>query len=201
MALGVPEGSPLFAVSALVNLTSSTAISIRLIAVCTIVMEAGIMRAVLPAHWANPTVAFLTIRVAKGTIFLLVLRAGRKRLASSAARGLFPARMRHISVMIVVMIVMDRGTIIVLFRVCKGLLRIVSEVWHALIKHRMVMIAVGLLVVAMEATVMLWVVVEMMLSIIMIIMTVSKFILFHLVMISIMMIKIVAVMQIVVLLV
>jgi len=53
VALHVPQGAPLFAVSALVHLTGATAISIRLVAVGTVVAEARIVRAVLPADGAD----------------------------------------------------------------------------------------------------------------------------------------------------
>mgnify|MGYP006922971080 FL=1 len=75
VALGVPEGAPLFASLALVHLTSSTAISVWLVAVGTVIAEACVVRAVLPADWANTAVAVLAVRVAKSTIFLLVIRA------------------------------------------------------------------------------------------------------------------------------
>lgn len=75
VALGVPEGAPLFAASALVNLTSSTTICVWLVAVGAVIAEACVVRAVLPADWANTTVAALAVRVAKSTILLLVIRA------------------------------------------------------------------------------------------------------------------------------
>ena len=53
VALGVPQRSPFFAANALVDLTSATTISIRLVAVSTVVTEATVMRAVLPADGAD----------------------------------------------------------------------------------------------------------------------------------------------------
>ena len=91
VALGVPEGAPLLAVSTFVHLTGTAAICIRLIAVSTIIFEFLIMRAVLPAHGANTGVGVLTERITQRTILLLVLRAGREGLTDSAAGGLFPA--------------------------------------------------------------------------------------------------------------
>ena len=75
VARGVPERSPLFAALALMNLTGSTAIGIRLIAVCTIVTEASVGWAVLPADWANTAVALLAVRVAKSAILLMICGA------------------------------------------------------------------------------------------------------------------------------
>ena len=63
VALGVPESTPLFAALALVHLTGTTAISIRLVAVCAVVAEACIVRAVLPADWTNARVAIFTVWV------------------------------------------------------------------------------------------------------------------------------------------
>ena len=93
MARGVPERAPLFAALALMNLTGSTAVSIRLVAVCTVVAEADVAWAVLPADWANTAVAFLAVRVAKSTILLMIFGAGRERLAGRATVGLLPARL------------------------------------------------------------------------------------------------------------
>ena len=93
MARGVPERAPLFAALALMNLTGSAAVSIRLVAVCTVVTEADVAWAVLPADWANTAVAFLAVRVAKSTILLMIFGAGRERLAGRATVGLLPARL------------------------------------------------------------------------------------------------------------
>jgi len=127
MALGVPEGSPLL-VATLVNLTGTTTVGIRLVAVGTVITEAAVVRAVLPADGTDTGEAILTVGVAKGTILLLIVRAGGERLTSSAAIGLLPAGVRHIGVMVVVMEVVDGGTIVVLFSVSERLLRVVSEV-------------------------------------------------------------------------
>ena len=53
VALGVPQGAPFLAASALVYLASTAAISVRLVAVGTIVTEARVVRAVLPADWSD----------------------------------------------------------------------------------------------------------------------------------------------------
>ena len=75
VALGVPESTPLFAALALVHLTGTTTISIRLVAVCAIVAETCIVKAVLPADWADTRVSILTVWVAKGAILLFVVIA------------------------------------------------------------------------------------------------------------------------------
>ena len=53
VALRVPESAVFFASLALVHLTGASAICIGLIAVCTIVTEASVVRAVLPADWSD----------------------------------------------------------------------------------------------------------------------------------------------------
>lgn len=54
MALGIPEVAPLFAAwSALVHFTSTSSVGIRLVAVGSIVTEARVVWAVLPADGAN----------------------------------------------------------------------------------------------------------------------------------------------------
>ena len=53
MACRVPESAPLIAALALVDLTSTTAIGLRLIAVGAIVTEARVVGAVLPADGTN----------------------------------------------------------------------------------------------------------------------------------------------------
>ena len=60
----VPEGAPLFAASALVHLTSSTAIGIRFVAVCAVVTESIVMWAVLPANGTDSIEARLAVGVA-----------------------------------------------------------------------------------------------------------------------------------------
>ena len=75
MALGVPERAPFFAASALVHLTGSTAIGIRLIAVGTVITEASIVWAVLPADGSDTRVSTLAVWVAKSSILLFVIWA------------------------------------------------------------------------------------------------------------------------------
>lgn len=53
VARGVPEGAPLFAALALVDLTGTSAVGVRLVAVGTIVTEASVVGAVLPADGAD----------------------------------------------------------------------------------------------------------------------------------------------------
>jgi len=53
VARGVPEGAPLFAALALVDLTGTSAVSVRLVAVSTVVTEASVVGAVLPADGAD----------------------------------------------------------------------------------------------------------------------------------------------------
>ena len=91
MALGVPEGAPLLAASALVHLASTSAIGIRLVTVGTVVAETTIMGAALPADGTNTDEARLAIRVAQGAILLLVISASRERLSGCAAVGFLPA--------------------------------------------------------------------------------------------------------------
>ena len=152
MALGVPQGAPFLAAHALVHLTSSTAIGIWLVAVGAVVTEAAVVWAVLPANWTNTRVSILTVGVAESAILLLVIWARGERLASSAAVGLLPARVGHISVVIVVMEVVDRCTVVVLLSVSKWLLRVLSEVRHVFL----------VLVVAVEALVSHWVLIDSM---------------------------------------
>ena len=75
VALRIPEGAPLLAVSALVNLTGTAAVGIWLVAVGTIVAETAVDRAVLPANWTDARVSILTVWVAKGAILLFVVIA------------------------------------------------------------------------------------------------------------------------------
>jgi len=91
VALGVPESTELFATLHWMDLTGSTTIRVRLVAVSSIIAEASIMRAILPAYGANTTVAILAVRVAQGTILLLVIWARGERLTSRTTVGLFPA--------------------------------------------------------------------------------------------------------------
>ena len=72
VALGVEEVAPLLAAWAtLVNFTSTSAISIRLVAVGSIVTEFRIVWAVLPANGTDSREAFLAVIEAKGSILLL----------------------------------------------------------------------------------------------------------------------------------
>lgn len=91
VALWIPESTPLFATSALVNLTGTATISIRLVAVSSIITEFRVLWAVLPANWTDSGVTVLAVRIAESSILLLVSWAGRKRLSSGAAVSLLPA--------------------------------------------------------------------------------------------------------------
>ena len=64
MAFGIPEGTPFFASSTLMHLASTSAISIRLVAVGAIIAELLIVGAVLPADGANARVAILAVGIA-----------------------------------------------------------------------------------------------------------------------------------------
>ena len=72
VALGVPERAPFLAADALVHLTGTTAIGIRFVAVGTVVTEASVVWAVLPADGADTRVAILTVGVAESTVLLTV---------------------------------------------------------------------------------------------------------------------------------
>ena len=104
------------------HLTGSTTICVRLIAIGSIIMEALIVRAVLPAHRADSAVVTFTEGITERTILILVLRASREGFTCRAARCFFPARVRHIGVVVIVVIVVDRGAIIVLLGVSERLL-------------------------------------------------------------------------------
>ena len=104
VARGVPERAPLFAANALMDLTGATAVRVRLVAVGTIITEASVSWAVLPADGTDTTVAILAVRVAKGTILLLVFGAGGERLTGRATVGLLPAGVRNIGMMVIVVI-------------------------------------------------------------------------------------------------
>ena len=163
VALGEPVIAKQFTVSALVNLAGTTAIGIRLVAVSSIVTEAGVMGTVLPADWSNSRVALLTVWIAKGAIFLFLLGARVQRLTCSAAISLLPARVGHISVMIVMMEVVDWCAIIVLLSVSEGLFGTVSETRHVLftIVHAVDSSCHGVNVHAMKAAMMQRAVIEM----------------------------------------
>ena len=130
VAFGIPEGTPFLALSELMHLASTSAVSIRLVAIGAIILEALIGGAVLPADGSNTRVAILAIRVAKSTIFLFIVCAGGERLASCAAVGLLPARVSHISVMVIVNEVMNWCAIVVLLGVSKRFFRVRGEVGH-----------------------------------------------------------------------
>jgi len=132
MASWVPKGSPLFTAMQLVDLACTSAIGIGLVAISTIVTELLIAGAVLPADGADTREASFTVGVAKSTILLLVLGARRKRLSSSAAISLLPARVGNISVMVVVMEVMDGSSIVIFLSVSQRLFRVMSEMRHML---------------------------------------------------------------------
>lgn len=132
MAFGVPKGAPFLASIALVHLSGTSAIGIRLVAVGSIIAEARVVRAVLPADGADSGESGLAVRVAESAILILVLGAGRERLTSSAAIGFLPAGVRHIGVMVVVMVVVDGGSVVVLLSVSQWLLRVLGEVRHML---------------------------------------------------------------------
>ena len=204
VALGVPEGAVLLAVSTLVNLTSSTTISIGLVAVSTIIMEVRVMRAVLPADRTDTGVAIFTSGIAKGTISFLILGASGERFTSSAAGCLFPAGVRDISMVEVVMVMVDRGTIVVLLGVSEWLLRVMSKVRHASIPLRVVMMAMRRLIVTVKAAMVARIIIEVMLLVIVFLVAISELILFHFVVamrIAAVVVQIVAMMKIVVLLV
>ena len=133
VALGVPERAPLLAVAALVHLAGTATISIRLVAVGTVIAEATVVRAVLPADGADSGEAILTVGVAKGAILLLIVSARGEGLSSSAAVGFLPAGVGHIGVVVVVMVVVDGCTVVVLLGVSERLLGLVGEVRHVLL--------------------------------------------------------------------
>jgi len=143
VTFGVPEGSPLLAANALVDLTCATAVSIRLVAVGAIVREAAIVGAILPADWADSRVALLTVGVAESSILLLVVIAAGEGLTGSASIGFLPARVAHVGVMEVVVVVMDGRAIVVLLSVRQWFLRVVREVRHVLLIVVVVVVLVG----------------------------------------------------------
>ena len=78
VAFGVIEVAPfLTAWSTLVDFACTSAVGIGLVAVGSIVTEAGVVWAVLPADGANAGVVVLTVGVAESAILLLILGAGR----------------------------------------------------------------------------------------------------------------------------
>ena len=92
VALGIPEVAPLLAAwAALVNLTSTSAIGIRLVAVGSIITETSVMRALLPADWTNSGVAILAVVEAKSSVLLFTSGAVRQRLSSGTSGRFHPA--------------------------------------------------------------------------------------------------------------
>jgi len=92
VALGIPEVAPLLAAwAALMNLTSTSAIGIRLVAVGSIITETSVMRALLPADWTNSGVAILAVVEAKSSVLLLTSGAVRQRLSSGTSGRFHPA--------------------------------------------------------------------------------------------------------------
>ena len=131
VAFWIPKRSPFLASSAFMDLASTSAISIRLVAIIAIITEALISWAVLPADGTETGVSIFTVRVAQSTNLLFIILAGGERLASCAAVSFLPARVRHISVMVVGMVVMNRCAIVVLLGVGERISNIVrGEVGH-----------------------------------------------------------------------
>ena len=64
VAFWIPKGSPFLASSAFMDLASTSAISIRLVAIIAIITEALISWAVLPADRTETGVSIFTVRVA-----------------------------------------------------------------------------------------------------------------------------------------
>ena len=82
MALRIEEVTPLFAVlSTVVNFTSTSTIGIGLVTVCTVVTEAALFGAVLPADWTNAREASLTFFITEGTVLLHTIGAIRERFS------------------------------------------------------------------------------------------------------------------------
>jgi len=79
VALGVPKGAlaPLFTTGELVHLSSTSAISIWLVAVGAIVSESRVVmrRAVLPAYGADTVEALFALRETHGSILFHTIRA------------------------------------------------------------------------------------------------------------------------------
>ena len=131
VAFWIPKRSPFLASSAFMHLASTSAISIRLVAIIAIITEALISWAVLPADGTETGVSIFTVRVAQSTNLLFIILAGGERLASCAAVSFLPARVRNISVMVVGMVVMNRCTVVVLLGVGERISNIVrGEVGH-----------------------------------------------------------------------
>ena len=156
-----------------VDLASTSTIGVRFVAVGTVITEARLLGAVLPANWSNSREAILTVGVAEGTILLLISRAGRERLANSTAIRLLPAGVGDIGVMVIVMEVMDRGTIVVLFSVGQGLLRVMSElsdVLFIIISREVGSSDHWIIVTTVETTVMKRLIIEVLLIVVRVVM-------------------------------
>ena len=81
--------------------------------------------------------------------------------------------MRDIGVMVVVMVVMDRRTIVVLFSVSKRLLGAVSVVWNVLLIFKIAMMALvskRVVVFAVKTTMMVGAVIEVMSIVVLVVM-------------------------------
>lgn len=164
VALGEPEVAPHLAAGALMHLTGTSAVSIRFVAVGTVVTEASLVGgAVLPADGANASEAILASVVAKSTVLLLASRAVGEGLASSAAIGLLPAGVGHVCVVVVVVVVVDRCAIVVLLGVGQGLLGVVREVRHvvlALVARVVTLVGHGVIVDTVETAMVVRAVIE-----------------------------------------
>ena len=88
-ALRIPKGTPLLAVVALVDASSTASIRFWFVAEGTIVAE--LIRAILPADRTDTIVAIAAEGVAQSSILLLISRAGRDRLADTTSLSLEPA--------------------------------------------------------------------------------------------------------------
>ena len=155
-------------------MASTATIGVRLVAVGTIVTELRVVRAVLPADWANSTEATLAVGVAEGTILLLIICAGGERLTSGTSIGFLPARVGDIRVVIIMMIVVNWCTIVVLFGMSQRLLRVMSEVRHVLlilIVGVAAFVLHGVLVVSVETTVVVGAIIEVLRVVVSVMMT------------------------------
>jgi hypothetical protein len=92
VALDVPEVAPLLAAwSALMDLTSASAIGIRLVAVGAIITETCVVWAVLPADWSDTAESILAVIEAESSILFFSGSAVGKRLTRGTASSLLPA--------------------------------------------------------------------------------------------------------------
>ena len=128
VALRIEEVTPLFAVlSAVVNFTSTSTIGIRLVTVCSVVTEAALLWAVLPADWTNAREASLTFFIAEGTVLLHTIGAIRERFSLGTTSSFLPARVGDVGVMVISLEVVDGSTIVIFLSVSQRLLRVMSE--------------------------------------------------------------------------